>query len=223
MRFANPMFLWPLLCALAAVPARAELQRLALDFESDWADLAPNTFVRIDTLHPAPGGLRWGSGWYGQTTLPLQGSNNELRLGAGSFVVDFAGQPFYLDAVDFRSLHNGGSIEFDLVVQTYDAASAGGIGLQVIFPLKIAGAPDVVLPPLSFTTFTGAADLGPLRSLAFANFKGGGETTDRNLFVMDNLHLRLEPVAEVPEPANALLMALGMGTLAWSRRPRRAG
>lgn len=220
-RFARPLLLLPVLWGLAAMPAQAEVQPQTLDFESDWADLAPNTFVRIDTLSPAPGGLRWGSGWYGQTTSPLQGSNNELRLGAGSFVVDHILQPFYLDSVDFRSMTNGGHIEFDLIVQTYDAGNANGAGVQVIFPLRIAGAPNVALPPLTFTTFTQAAALGPLRSFSFGNFKAGGETSDRNLFVMDNLHLRLEPAAVVPEPANALLLSLGLGALAWSRRQRR--
>jgi hypothetical protein len=220
-RYTSSILWVPLLgalTALTALPAWAAVEPVTLDFESNWADLAPNTFVHINTLDPAPGGLRWGSAWYGQTTSPLQGSNNELRLGTGSTVVDFALQPFYLDAVDFRSMHNGGSIEFDFAVQTYDANSPGGIGVQVVFPMKIVGAPDVVLPPLAFTTFTGTATLGPLRSFSFGNFKAGGETTDRNLFVMDKLHLRLEPAAVVPEPATALLMALGLAALAWPRR-----
>jgi hypothetical protein len=38
---------------------------------------------------------------------------------------------------------------------------------------------------------------------------------------MDNLHLRLEPAAVVPEPASALLMALGLAAFAWPRRPQR--
>jgi hypothetical protein len=214
--------LWPLLLALATLPVQASLQPVTLDFEAEWADLAPNTFVQINTLNPAPGGLHWGSGWFGQTTSPLQGSNNELRLGSGSFTVDNGGQPFYLDAVDFRSVTNGGHIEFDLVAVTYDAQQPGGAGAVVLFPLRVDGAPDVVLPALHFTTFTGTANLGPLLSFSFANFKAGGETTDRNRFVMDNLHLRMEPPAVVPEPASPVLMALGLALVGCARQRQRS-
>jgi hypothetical protein len=211
--------LWTVLLSLAVVPAHADVQPVSLDFESTWADLPPNTFVRIDTLSPAPGGLHWGDGWYGQTTSPLQGSNNELRLGGGSFTVDNRDQPFFLDAVDFRSMTNGGSIRFDFIVHPYDPAAVHGMGAAVVYSMKIDGAPDVVLPPLLFTTFAGTAGLGPLHSFGFGNFKTGGETSDRNLFVMDNLQLRLQTPA-VPEPGTAALM--GVGLMAWLGLRRRA-
>jgi hypothetical protein len=218
---ASPRVL-TLVFAAATLAAQAAPEPTTLDFESAWSDLAPNTFVQINTLAPLPAGLRWGEAWFGQTTSPLQGSNNELRLGTGSAVVDNADQPFYLDAVDFRSMANGGHIEFDFMVRTYDAHSANGMGAQIIYSLRVDGAPDVVLPPLLFTTFTETAKLGPLHSFTFANFKAGGQTTDRNLFVMDNLHLRLAPAAPVPEPGGVALMAWGLGLLVAARAWRRA-
>jgi hypothetical protein len=41
-----------------------------------------------------------------------------------------------------RRIANDGSIEFDFAVQTFDAHYANGVGALVIFPMKIAGAPD---------------------------------------------------------------------------------
>jgi hypothetical protein len=209
--------LLPCLLAASITPSLAQMQSVALDFESDWADLAPNTFVQLTTLNPMPGGLRWGAGWFGQTTSPLQGSNNELRLGAGSFAVDNFGQPFVLDSVDFRSMVNGGSIRFDFVVTRYDAKLPGNAGASVLYNMLVNGAPDVVLPPLTFTTFSDTASLGPLLSFTFGNFQGAGEGTDRNLFVMDNLHLQL-PAAPVPEPAMPSLLALGLAMTLWAGR-----
>jgi hypothetical protein len=207
--------LLPCLLAATIAPAAAQMQPVTLDFESDWADLAPNTFVQLNALNPMPGGLRWGSAWFGQTTLPLQGSNNELRLGAGSFAVDNFGQPFVLDSVDFRSLVNGGSIRFDFVVTLYDASLPGNAGATVVYNMRVDGAPDVVLPPLFFTTFTETAGLGPLLRFTFGNFQGGGESTDRNRFVMDTLQLQL-PAAPVPEPAAPSLLALGLAMTLWA-------
>lgn len=217
--FVPTLRLAPWLLAAALAPAHAELVNVTLDFESQWADLAPNTFVRLDTLDPMPGGLRWGNAWYGQTTVPAQGSNNELRLGAGNFTVDNSGRPFYLDSVDFRALANGGHIDFDFVVTPYDAATQGP-GASVVYSLRIDGAPDVVLPALFFTTFTDMAALGPLHSFGFANFKAGGETTDRNLFVMDNLQLRLD-TSPVPEPGGLPMLALGLAALGLRAQARR--
>jgi hypothetical protein len=218
---ASPLAL-TLALASATLPAQAAPQTISLDLEGAWSDLALNTFVQINTLTPLPADLHWGEAWFGQTSSPLLGSNNELRLGTGSSIVDNSNRPFYLDAVDFRSMANGGSIQFDLVLQTYDALSANGAGIQVVYSLKIDGAPDVVAPPLLFTTFTDTAQLGPLHSFSFANFKAGGQTTARNLFVMDNLQLRMEAAAPVPEPGSMLLMALGLVALVASRSRRGA-
>jgi hypothetical protein len=213
-RTATPtLALMTLLAAAALSPAHAALQSYSLDLESNWGDLAPNTFVHLVDLATPPGGLHWGDGWFGQTTSPLQGSNNELRLGAGSFQVDHGGLDFYLDSVDFRSMQNGGHIQFDMVVRMTT-------GANVVFNMKIDGAPNVPLPPLAFTTFTGTAALGPLSSFTFGNFKTNGETTDRNLFVMDNLQFRMEPSAPVPEPSATALLALGMLVLTVRRRCR---
>jgi hypothetical protein len=41
-----------------------------------------------------------------------------------------------------RGIANDGSIEFGFAVQTFDAHNANGVGVLVIFPMKIAGAPD---------------------------------------------------------------------------------
>ena len=202
----------PLLLAAAVAPAQATLQTYTLDFESSWGDLAPNTFVQINTLDPAPGGLHWAEAWYGQTTSPLLGSNKEARLGAGSTQVDYFGQPFFLDSVDFRSMTNGGAIRFDFVVRTM-------AGTSTVYNLKIDGAPDGS-QALLFTTFTDMAALGPLSSFAFGNFQGGGEGTDRNIFVMDQLQFRLDPAA-VPEPGAASMLLLGLGVMVWQHLKRR--
>ncbi|CAD5373328.1 exported hypothetical protein [Rubrivivax sp. A210] len=202
--------------AAQAVVAEPPLQTVVLDFESNWGDLAPNTFVQINSLAQSPGGLRWGNAWFGQTTVPQQGSNNELRLGAGSFTVDNNGQGFYLDSVDFRKLQNGGNIRFIMVATTM-------AGVTTNFDMRVVGAPDVVLPPLAFTTFTGTAALGPLRSFSFGAFSGDEFGSDRNLFVMDNLHLRVEVAASpVPEPEVASMMGLGLGIVALAARRRRS-
>jgi hypothetical protein len=120
-----------------------------------------------------------------------------------------------LDSVDFRSLVNGGSIRFDFVVTLYDASLPGSAGATVVYSMRVDGAPDVVLPPLFFTTFSETASLGPLLRFTFGNFQGGGESTDRNRFVMDTLQLQL-PAAPVPEPAAPSLLALGMAMTLWA-------
>ncbi len=206
---------------LACSPSHAEIQPFTLDFESSWADLAPNTFINLSTSTPNLGGLQWGSGWFGETTSPLQGSNNELRLGAGSFAVSHANQPFFLDSVDFRSLTEGGSIKFDFVVTKFDATKANGVGQSVIFKMNIGGAtasPGNPILPLLFTTFTETASLGPLLKFEFANFKASGQTTDRNLFVMDNLKYRMDVASPAPEPDTSALLLAGLGVVGWVLR-----
>lgn len=206
----------------AALPAQAALQPYTLDFESDWPDLAPNTFVQLSTLNPSPGGLRWGNAWYGQTAA--LGNNNELRLGVGNFQVDAYGQPFYLDSVDFRSLQNGGNIKFGFFLTLYSETAPAHIGSTVVYDMRIDGAPTVPGVPVTslyFSTFTEMAGIGPLLSFTFGAFQAGGETTDRNLFVMDNLVYRLDPLTSpVPEPRALALFGLGLGLLGL-RRLRR--
>jgi hypothetical protein len=201
----------PLLLAAALSPAQADLQTYTLDFESDWADLGANSFVQLNSLSPAPGGLHWAEGWFGQTTSPLLGSNNEARLGAGSTQVDLNGEAFYLESVDFRSMANGGAIRFDFVVRTLAGAST-------VYNMRVDGAPDGS-QTLQFTTFSDMAALGALSSFAFGNFQGGGEGTDRNLFVMDRLVFRFDPSA-VPEPGVATMLMLGLGLMGWLARRR---